>query len=157
MPRFLFRCLPLLLLAMPGSPAHASDAAVRALWSELDAAWNARDAERFSARYTEASSFVFVDGEQAFEGREAIRGNFSTQFARTPPGISHRTSISGTRAIADGIRVADGRVEILRTDPDAGGAPVVVRRFAIFALMRQEAVEAWRIDALRVYPLGDGT
>jgi uncharacterized protein (TIGR02246 family) len=154
--RSFVRCLPLLLLAMLGGQVHASDAAVRALWSELDAAWNARDVERFSALYTGTSSFVFVGGEQAFEGRKAIHEHFSTQFSRTPPEFSHRTTISETRTVVDGVSIADGLVEILRTDPAAEDGPVVFRRFAIFALMRQ-AGQAWQIDVLRVYQLGDGT
>lgn len=152
--RSLVRCLPLVLLAMLAGQAHAGDAAVRALWSELDAAWNARDVERFSGLYTEASSFVFVDRDQALEGRDAIREHFAVQFPRTPPAFSHHTTIDQTRPVADGIVVADGRVEVRRADPDAQGAPAVFRRFAIFALMRQ-AGQAWQIDALRVYQLGD--
>lgn len=152
--RSLARVLPLLLLAMLGGEAHAGDAEIRALWSELDAAWNARDVERFSALYTDDASLLFIDGGQSLEGRVTIHANFSEQFARTPPGLSHHTTLGGIRPVADGIALADGAVEIHRAEPGTQDTPVVVRRFAIFALMR-DAGRTWRIDTLRVYPLGD--
>jgi uncharacterized protein (TIGR02246 family) len=125
------------------------DAKVLAVWAEIDAAWNARDVERFSELYTEDSSFLFVDRRQGLEGRDAIHANFAAQFPRTPPELSHRTTISDTRTITDGVMTADGVVEILQTLPGSD-QPELIRTFAIFALMRQVDGE-WRIDALRVY------
>lgn len=140
-------------LATLGAPLQAggveADAGVLATWAEIDAAWNARDAERFSGLYTEDSSFLFVDRRQRFEGRDAIHANFSAQFPRMPPELSHRTTISDTRTVTDGVMTADGVVEILQTVPGSG-EPALIRTFAIFALMRQVDDE-WRIDALRVY------
>jgi hypothetical protein len=102
--RSLARVLPLLLLAMLGGEAHAGDAEIRALWSELDAAWNARDVERFSALYADDASLLFIDGGKSLEGRVTIHANFSEQFARTPPGLSHHTTLGGIGPVATGSR-----------------------------------------------------
>ena len=127
----------------------AKAAAIRAVWADLDAAWNARDAARFSAFYADDASFEFVDRGQTIDGREAIRRHFEDQFPRTAPDISHHTRIRATRAIADGVVAADGVVQIRRTPADGAGSPAVLRTFAIYAVMIRTG-DTWRIDSLRI-------
>lgn len=145
--------IPLLLVLSCGA-VHAAgtpdDAAVRAVWSEIDATWNARDVDGFSRLYTEDSSFVFVDRRQAFAGRDEIHRHFSAQFPQTPLEFSHHATINETRVIAEGVMTADGVVEIFRAPPEGDGEPTLFRTFAIFALMVKDGDE-WLIDALRIY------
>ena len=131
-------------------PSNA--AAIQQIWADVDAAWNARDASRFSALYTDDASFEFVDQRQSISGREAIRRHFENQFPRTAAEFSHHTRISATRRIADGAVAADGVVEIKRAPTDRSAAPSVVRTFAIYAVM-VSAGDTWRIDSLRIYQM----
>ena len=128
------------------------DAAVRSTWSTLDAMWNARDAERFSALFTADSSFGFVDRGQSLESRATIRQHFAGQFAKFGPDLRHRTSIDQVRVVAADVRTADGKVEILRNETGQRPEPAVLKTFAIFAVMLRTA-EGWRIRVLRAYEL----
>lgn len=140
------------------APAAATEAlstdddAVRALWSALDASWDARDAERFSALFAVDASFEFVDRGQRLEGRASIRRHFAERFPQFAPDSRHRTRVCETRELGPGLRSVDGRVEILRDGADGGTASAVTRTFAIFAVMSQVG-DGWKIRMLRAYRL----
>jgi uncharacterized protein (TIGR02246 family) len=127
-------------------------AAIGKIWAEVDAAWNARDAARFSSLYTEDASFEFVDQGQRIEGRAAIRRHFEAQFPRTGAELSHHTRIRATRLIATGVVEADGVVQIMRAAAEGTGPAVVVRTFAIYAVMVRSS-DLWRIGALRIFQM----
>jgi len=130
----------------------ADSAAVKALWSSLDWAWNARDAEKFSRIFTEDVSFEFVDRGQALDSRTAVLEHFTERFPGFAPELRHRTNIRQTLSIAPDVFGADGIVEIQRMATDAGVVPVVLRTFAVFAVMAREA-DGLRIRTLRIYAL----
>jgi uncharacterized protein (TIGR02246 family) len=130
---------------------------VRALWSSLDSAWNARDAKTFSRIFTEDASFEFVDRGRALDSRAAVLEYFSEQFPGIAPELRHRTTIRQTLSIAPDVLCADGIVEIQRIPADASADLAVLRTFAVFAIMARE-VDGLRIRALRIYALpGDGS
>jgi uncharacterized protein (TIGR02246 family) len=130
----------------------ADDAAVRSVWSTLDALWNARNAEGFSEAFAVDGRFEFVGGGESMTGRSAIRRTFAARFPNFAPDIRHRTTVREVHFIAPSIRTLDGTVEILRIGAGPGGDPTVVRTFAIFAVMiRLE--DGWRIRELRAYQL----
>jgi len=143
-----------LALAEAGQPSY--EAAVRSIWSTLDAMWNARDAERFSALFTADSSFGFVDRGQSLESRATIHQHFAGQFAKLAPDLLHRTSVHQVRVIADDVITADGKVEILRDGSGKSPEPAVLKTFAILAVMLRTA-EGWRIRVLRAYELPAGS
>lgn len=130
--------------------SHAD--AIRSLWSDLDTAWNQRDAARFSAFYADDASFEFVDQGQAIDGREAIRRHFQEQFPRTAAEYSHHTRIRGIRRIGDAAMATDGIVQIMRTPAGQSGASSVFRTFAIYAVMIRTN-DVWRIDSLRIFQM----
>ncbi|MGH9379556.1 MAG: SgcJ/EcaC family oxidoreductase [Thermoanaerobaculia bacterium] len=130
----------------------ANDAAVRSLWSTLDAAWNERDARRFSDLFTVDATFVFVDRRQALEGRATIRELFEERFPQFADDLRHLTTVGRIHTVAPDVLTVDGGVEILRLGPGEGTEPATVRTFAIFAVMLRTP-EGWRIRALRVYQL----
>lgn len=139
--------------ATPGQPS-AVDATQAAPWGLLDAAWNARDATRFSDLFTEGASFAFVDRGQVFAGRASLQRHFAEQFPRFPPGLRHVTRVLDTRPVAPGVAAVDGRVEILDVGTDGSAEPKLLRRFSIFALTVLED-DAWRIDLMRIHQLTD--
>lgn len=131
------------------SPEHA---AICETWSQVDAAWNARDAERFSRLFAEDVTFRFVQRRQSLDGRTTILEHFTERFPRFAPDLRHRTRISTVDAVAPGVFTADGKVEIQRHAGDGGAAPTVLRTFAIFAVMSGKD-ENWSIRSLRIYEL----
>ena len=144
---------PLARAQVAAAVAESSDdAALRSTWSTLDAMWNARDAERFSALFTTDSSFGFVDRGQSLESRATIHQHFAGQFAKFGPDLRHRTSIEQVRVIAADVHTVDGKVEILRNGNGQRPEPAVLKTFAIFAVMLR-TTEGWRIRLLRAYEL----
>lgn len=136
--------------AQAALPEPVESAALRAVWSTLDAAWNQRDVQRFSSLFTDDGSFVFVDRDDWLGGREAIQERFAVQFPKTPPDLRHLTEVQRYRMIAPDVAAIDGTVAVLRPVDDA--EPAILRSFAIFAVMVQEK-EEWKIRDLRIYQL----
>lgn len=120
------------------------------LWSEVDAAWNARDAQAFSRLFAEDATFRFVRRGQSLDGRQTILEHFGELFPRYAPDLRHHSRIKTIRALAPGVFTADGEVDILR--PSGNRAGTVLRTFAIFAMMCEKD-EDWSIHALRIYEL----
>jgi hypothetical protein len=138
--------------ARAGGAEAPADEAVRALWSAVDARFDARDADGFSALFTTDASFVRVKSNEALEGRAAILADFATRFPRFAPEVRHRTSMRPAMALAPGLLGADGTVEILRRSPGGGAELAVARTFSIFAVMVREGT-ALKVRALRIYEL----
>lgn len=130
----------------------AADAVDGAVWERLDAAWNARDAERFSALFTEGVSFAFVDRGEAFAGNAALHRHFAERFPQFPSNLRHLTRAHDTRPLAPGILAVDGRVEILDVGADGNAAPRRLRLFSIFAILVR-GDEGWKIDLMRIHQL----
>jgi uncharacterized protein (TIGR02246 family) len=154
----------LLALALPlgaaatAAPARAVEAeppdsgAVRSLWSALDAAWNARDAERFADLFTADASFELVGRGDPMESRAAILRHFSVTFPTLPTELRHRTAVSGIHVLAPDIRSIDARVEILRVGSEGDEESTPLRSFAVFGAMLRTP-DGWRIRVLRAFQL----
>lgn len=134
----------------------ADDAAVRSLWSTLDATWNERDAQRFGDLFTTDATFVFVDRRQTMEGRATIRERFEERFPQLADDLRHRTTVHRIHTVNPDVLAVDGGVEILRLGLEEGTEPATLRTYAIFAVMLRTP-EGWRIRALRVYQLPAAT
>src|SRR5688572_10698692 len=98
--------------------ADTGGAHARALFAELDAAWNARDAEAFSAVFTEDVSFHFADRGEGFEGRAALFASFAQRFPTFPGELRHVTEVREVSGIVSGVVAVDGVVEVLRLGDD---------------------------------------
>lgn len=145
-----------LLLSAVGRSVHAQDApaanaGILAHWTELDAAWDARDAQRFAALFTVDADFEIVGRGQPLLGRSAIDADFSQRFPGFPPELRHRTRIDRIGQPAPGLWAIDGGVDVVRIAAEDDAA-TLLRGFALFALMRQDEA-GWRIHALRAYEL----
>lgn len=130
----------------------SDDDALRELWSTLDAAWNERDAERFSDLFTADGTLMFVDRDVSLEGRATIRHHFAERFPRFPADLRHRTTMHRTRAVTSDVRAVDGGVEILRLGSGDNVEPTTFRTFAVFAVVLRTPA-GWKILALRAYRL----
>jgi len=146
-----------LLVGFPGTPgaqvlsmASAEGDALAALVQELDAAWNARDADRFSAVFTEDGSFQFPVEGLALRGREDIRRHYAQQFASFPPELRHVTTTGESDAIGPGVVAVDFEVEILGTDPNTGAAQAPVAHYRGLGV-GVHTDSGWRIRVARVY------
>lgn len=127
-------------------------AAICAVWSKVDATWNARDAERFSLHFADDASFRFVQRGHSLDGRTAILEHFRERFQHFAPDLRHRTQVSAIHAVASGAFAVDGEVEILRYGSGGDDAPTISRTFSIFAVMSGKD-EDGSIRALRIYEL----
>jgi uncharacterized protein (TIGR02246 family) len=128
------------------------DSAIRAVWSMVDAMWNARDAERFSHLFTEDAGFEFVDRRESLESRSAIHQSFAERFPQFAPDLRHLTTVQDIRRITPDVHAVTGSVEILRLGADDRAEPTVLRSFVIFAVMLRTG-EGFRIHILRAYQL----
>jgi len=156
-------CLVLLGLAMfaaspdarGGQVPSASSAdreAAATIVQELDAAWNARDAARFSAVFAPEGDFQFPVEGIALHGRDEIRRHYARQFPTFPPDLRHQTTIGETEAVVPGVVAVDFDVDILGTDPKTGKTHTPLIHYRGFGLgMRTDS--GWRIRLARVYPV----
>jgi len=146
-----------MLAGLPGAPAEhvlgvasADGDALAALVQELDAAWNARDAVRFSAVFAEDGSFQFPVEGLALRGREDIRRHYALQFASFPPDLRHVTTTGESEVIGPGVVAVDFEVDILGTDPNTGAAQALVAHYRGLGVGVQSD-SGWHIRVARVY------
>jgi uncharacterized protein (TIGR02246 family) len=126
--------------------------ALAAVVKELDAAWNARDAARFSAVFAEEGNFQFPVEGIALRGRDEIRRHYTKQFATFPPDLRHVTTTGESDVIGPGVLAVDFEVDIFGTDPKTGTAQTVLVHYHGLGLgVRTDS--GWRIRLARVYPV----
>ena len=132
------------------SMASADRDALAALVQELDAAWNARDAVRFSAVFAEDGSFQFPVEGLALRGREDIGRHYAQQFASLPPELRHVTTTRESDVIGPGLVAVDFEVEILGTDPNTGAAQTPIAHYRGLGI-GVHSDSGWHIRVARVY------
>jgi uncharacterized protein (TIGR02246 family) len=137
--------------AAPGTSEMHQQAAIAA-WEAIDAAWNARDAERFAALFAEDATMVFFDRDQTLPGRDAIQAHFADTFPGIPPEYRHRSTVTRVRAVAHGVLAVDGLVHVVRRPSAAGAISEPFRAFRVVSLMTH-AADRWQFGDVRIYPL----
>jgi uncharacterized protein (TIGR02246 family) len=121
-----------------------------AVIQEIDAAYNAQDAARFSAVFAEDGNFLFPVEGTALHGRDEIRRHFARQFATLPP-MRHVTKAGEIDVIAPGLLAVDIQVDILSADPKSGTAQTLLFHYNGVSLgVRTNS--GWRIRLVRLYP-----
>ena len=143
----------LALAAREGFTAPAPADAIRAAWSELDAAWAARDLERMVRLFADEAVFAFPPGDYRLDGKPAIRAHFAAQFPKQSPALRHVTEVGHIRPVGDGLYAGDAGVRVVRTADD-GAELSVLRAFAVFALMRARE-QGWELLEVRAFRLPD--
>jgi len=148
-----------MLVAFPNAPGaqvpsttSADREALATVVQELDAAWNARDAVRFSAVFAEEGNFQFPVEGVALRGRDEIKRHYANLFATFPPDLRHVTTTGEADVVGPGILAVDFEVNILGTDPKTGAAQTPLVHYRGLGLgVRTET--GWRIRLARVYPV----
>jgi uncharacterized protein (TIGR02246 family) len=131
------------------SPTSADRKALAAIVQEIDAAYNAQDAARFSAVFAEDGNFQFPVEGTVLHGRDEIRQHFAKQFATLPP-LRHVTTTGEINLIGSGILAVDIQVEILAIDPRTGAAQTLAHYDGLSLGIRKDS--GWRIRLVRLYP-----
>jgi uncharacterized protein (TIGR02246 family) len=132
------------------STTSADRKTLAAVVQEIDAAYNAQDADRFSAVFAEDGNFQFPVEGIALHGREEIRRHFVGQFATLPP-MRHVTTPGDIDVIVPGLMAVDIQVDILSADTKAGNAQALLFHYMGLGLgVRTDS--GWRIRLVRLYP-----
>ena len=124
--------------------------AVAAVVQELDAAYNAQDAARFSAVFAEDGNFQFPVEGIVLRGRNEIRQHFAKQFATNPP-LRHVTTTGEIDAIGPGILAVDIQVDIQAIDPKTSAAQTLFHYDGLGLGIQTDS--GWRIRLVRLYPV----
>jgi uncharacterized protein (TIGR02246 family) len=135
--------------AQDSSKTSADRAALAALVQELDSAYNAQDAARFSAIFAEDANFQFSVEGLTLHGRDEIKQHFAKQFATLPP-MRHVTTTGKTDAITPGLLAVDIQVDILAVDPKTGLAKNLLFHYNGFGMGIRTDL-GWRIRLVRLY------
>jgi uncharacterized protein (TIGR02246 family) len=130
--------------------ASADREALAALVQELDAAYNAQDAPRFSALFADDGNFQFPVEGLALHGRDEIRRHFANQFATLPP-MRHVTRTGEVNVIGPDILAADTEVDILAADPKTGTVGALLFHYRGLGVGVRTDL-GWRIRLVRLYP-----
>lgn len=138
--------------AAPGGDGAEHDAAT-ALWTAIDAAWNARDAERFAALFVEDAMMVFFDRDQTLAGRDAIAEEFTGRFPTIAPPYAHLSEVTRVRAVSHGVLAVDSTVDVVRRPAEPDAAPEPFRSFRVFSILTHgHDGDGWRFQEMRIYP-----
>jgi uncharacterized protein (TIGR02246 family) len=123
---------------------------IAAVVQDLDAAWNARDAVRFSAVFSQDGSFGFPVEGIVLRGREQIRGYYDKLFAKMPSDLHHVTTIRDFEVINPDLVAVEVEVEILGSNPKTGATQIPLVHYGGMGLgVRTDS--GWRIRLARVY------
>jgi uncharacterized protein (TIGR02246 family) len=139
------------MLFMPGAVqaqanmgASEAESALQLLITELDARWNARDADSMSRLFTSDVDFR-IYGTRHHRSREEFRSHYATAFSRIAPDVRHATSLNSVRLLAPGVALLDGEVVVNKM-----GAPDAEARRFDYAAVAIHRDGAWMFDAFRV-------
>ena len=146
-----------MLIMSPNDAVLQTQSATPADWEaatvvlrELDAAYDARDAARFSALFVQEASFEFPVEGTRMRGRDEIRRVFAERFQSLAPEIRHVTTVRAVDAILPGLLAVDFEVDIVGTDPKTGTTHTPLFHYSGVGLgVRTDS--QWRIRLARVY------
>ena len=142
-------CLSAFGADVPSTTATDQDA-VAAVVKELDAAWNARDAARFSAVFSEDGNFQFPVEGISLRGRDAIQNHYGKLFTTLPPDLRHVTTAGELNVIGPSLLAVDIDVRILGPDPKTGTAQALLSHYRGLGIgVRTDS--GWRVRLARVY------
>ncbi len=132
------------------STTSAHRKALAAVVKELDAAYNAQDAARFSAVFAEDGNFQFPVEGVVLRGRNEIRQHFARQFATNPP-LRHVTTTGEIDLIGPGILAVDIQVDIQAIDPKTGATKTLFHYDGLGLGIQTDS--GWRIRLVRLFPV----
>lgn len=133
----------------------ADETAIRHLFAQLVAAWDAGDAEAYGALFTEDADYVAFDGVNQ-KGREAIIAGHKTLFERFLKGSKLTGGLVSVRLVAPTVALAHAVGSIL----DPGRRTPKAERLSSQTLLAVKENGTWRFRAFhntRVRPIAQGS
>lgn len=122
---------------------------LEALARESDGYWNAADAGRLAAMFTDDADLRLGTGPHP-RGRAGVLDYFTRSFAAREGELRHTTELTALDEVAPGVVLADGLVRLERIGAD--GDAVLLRRFVNHTLLVKEN-GVWRFRTLRAHVL----
>ena len=127
-----------------GSP---DSIAFHRLASDLDSAWNGRDATMFAGLFLEDADFQFHTGD-LLVGREQIEKYYASRvFPGMPADRRHTTTLQRSRFLAPGVAIGGGSVVLSRAGTTGEEEPYLRLLFTSVVVKRDGE---WRIAAVRL-------
>jgi uncharacterized protein (TIGR02246 family) len=130
--------------AQTGGKAAELEPQLRVLVAELDARWNARDADSMSRLFTPDVDFR-IYGTRHHRSREEFRSHYAQSFPRVQPEVRHATTLNTVRLLGPGLALLDGEVVVGKP-----GAPEAETRRYYYTAVALQQNGAWLFDAFRV-------
>jgi uncharacterized protein (TIGR02246 family) len=130
--------------AQTGGQAAELEPELRALLAELDARWNARDADSMSRLFTPDVDFR-IYGTRHHRSREELRHHYAQSFPKVQPDVRHATTLSTVRLLGPSLALLDGAVVVGKP-----GAPEAETRRYYYTALALQQNGAWLFDAFRV-------
>jgi len=127
-----------------GQSSQGDDAAVRAVETAYDAAWNAGDLASLLQLLTDRVVIINPYGEMT-TGRDTVETSFTALFDGVARGSTHTSQIRAIHFVTPDIALVDAEAVI----SDFGPGPEPLRHDFTDVLVRTR--EGWRIDHVRAY------
>ena len=131
-------------VAQTSAKAAGLEPELRALVAELDARWNARDADSMSRLFTADVDFR-IYGTRHHRSRDEFRNHYAKSFAGVEPDVRHATTLNTVRLLGPGLALMDGEVVVGKP-----GAPEAETRRYYYTAVALRQNDAWLFDAFRV-------
>ena len=114
-------------------------AALQAIVSNLEAAWNSGDGVRFAEPFSQDADFVTIRAEH-FRGREAIANGHTAIFRTIYAGSTNHLTVESARLLRPDIALVHVRAVL-----DCPSGPLVGRHSAMFSLLLTRESGGWQI------------
>lgn len=124
---------------MSDSIDPADRAAIEAIVTKLEAAWNAGDGVAFGEPFAPDADFVNIRAEH-FRGREAIANGHSAIFRTIYAGSRNRLTVDSLRLLRPDVALVHVSAVL-----DAPSGPLAGRHAALFSSVLTRATDGWQI------------
>ncbi|MEO8602402.1 MAG: SgcJ/EcaC family oxidoreductase [bacterium] len=123
-----------------------NDAAIRNLYVEFTAAWNAHDAKKMASYWTLDGDVTEPDGMVA-KGRDEVEKHFATEQEAAFKDSTLKLTIESVWFVSAEVAMVDGSYMVLNA-LDPNGQPLPPRKGLVSAVLLRED-GAWRVAASR--------
>jgi uncharacterized protein (TIGR02246 family) len=130
----------------PDKKQSADIAAIKQVSSNLDAAYNRRDAVAFSEIFLEDADFQWHTGD-LLKNRKEIEQYFTNSFMSMPADYRHITTFQRIRFLGHDFVIGDGTVVIAREGAAENDKPYLR---VLFTCLGKKVKGQWRIAAIRL-------
>jgi uncharacterized protein (TIGR02246 family) len=130
----------------PDKKQFADIAAIKQGGTDLDAAYNQRDAKAFSEFFLDDADFQWHTGD-LLKNRKEIEQYFTNSFKNMPADYRHITTFQRIRFLTPDIAIGDGTVVIAREGAAENEKPILS---VLFTCVVNKSNGQWRLAAVRL-------